>query len=57
LPSYFNIKEDIMYSELEKDINNYNKKNGKNKSNIFIYDKEYQEKYNKIFRKKTNESA
>ena len=46
-----------MYSELKKDIDNYNKKNGKNKSNIFIYDKEYQEKYNKIFRKKTNESA
>ena len=46
-----------MYSELKKDIDNYNKKNGKNKSSIFVYDKEYQEKYNKIFRKNINESA
>ena len=51
------IGKNIMYSELEKDIDNYNKKNKKNKSNIFVYDKQYQENYNKIFRKKTNESA
>jgi len=42
-----------MDSELKKDIDNFNKKNGKSgKYSLFVHDKKYQENYNKIFKKK-----
>lgn len=47
-----------MYSELEKDINNYNKNNsnGKgSKSRFLTTDKQYQENYNRIFKKKKSD--
>ena len=44
-----------MYKELEKDIDSYNKSNnnGKgSKSRFLTTDKQYQENYNRIFKKK-----
>ena len=42
-----------MNEELKKDLDNYDRKNGKgSKYRFSVTDKQYQENYNKIFRKK-----
>jgi len=47
----------IMDKRLDKDINKYNQVNGKGDSyRIPVTDKQYQENYNKIFKKETNVS-